>query len=145
MNIEKRIEKLEKELAELKAEQYPIYKRNKEDHFIVKFIDLQEGEVVDIFDSLRVEHRTSEWRPHTITKIWEDVPYDRERGFFDRQLILAWNNSNICKRELRFYDAINKNTFLATGERDGLRFDNYEAYKGEYPDWAKEAYGKLED
>ena len=64
----------------------------------------------------------------------------------DKALVWCWDNHWICGTELRFYDAKNKTTFkISDGDRAGFKFDNYELYKGEYPDWAKEAQKKLED
>ena len=64
----------------------------------------------------------------------------------DKELVWCWDNYTHFYRELRFYDSKNNRTFREiTGERRGASYDNYEPFEGEWPDWAKEAYERLED
>lgn len=64
----------------------------------------------------------------------------------DKALIWCWEDGKEYGRVLVFYDAKNNKTFCtANGYRTGDRYSNYELYKGEYPEWAKEAQKKLED
>ena len=58
----------------------------------------------------------------------------------DKALVWCWDDKNTA-----FYDARNKCVFNHFGKRNGFSYDNYELYKGEYPDWAKEALKTLED
>ena len=61
----------------------------------------------------------------------------------DKQLVWCWDDTYV--RELRFYDAKNKCPYRVDGQRDGLLFNNYEPYKGDWPEWAIEAQKTLED
>jgi hypothetical protein len=149
MEIQNRIEKLEKELAELKAElktEYPMYKRSTVSKCIVKFTGRTEGEVMVVGNGVHTKGEFSTgWIPHGVKTIWEDVIYDEEKGMFDKQLVWCWNIISTHSRVARFYDAINKCSYTCMGERHGLEFDSYEPYKGEYPEWARRVYDKLED
>ena len=63
----------------------------------------------------------------------------------EKELVWAWDTSYYTKLA-GFYDAKNKCLFKAVyGERKGPQFSNYAPYEGEWPEWAKEAYKKLED
>ena len=64
----------------------------------------------------------------------------------DKALVWCWEDGEEYGRVLVFYDAKNNKAFCTVnGDRTGDRCSNYELYKGEYPDWAKEAQKKLED
>ena len=64
----------------------------------------------------------------------------------DKALVWCSDECSPYYRELRFYDAKNKNTFTrGEGLRNGGSFNNYELYQGEYPEWAKKAQKELED
>ena len=64
----------------------------------------------------------------------------------DKELVWCWNASIPYGKCLRFYDAKNNCTFdTLNGSRDCSEFYYYAPYKGEWPDWAKEAQKKLED
>jgi hypothetical protein len=149
MTLQERIEKLEKELAELKAKcniEYPIFKRSKENGYIVKFTGLKKGSVIYIGDSdFCINHLSFDWIPHTNTDIWEDIAYDEKRKLFDKQLVWCWDEHTKCARQLKFYDAKNKCVFDSKGYRTSIIYDHYKPWEGEYPDWAKEAYKILED
>ena len=63
----------------------------------------------------------------------------------DKELVWAWDDDDDCRRAAIFYDYQNNCSFSYSGERDGHIFDNYAPFEGEYPEWAKEAFNKLED
>ena len=68
----------------------------------------------------------------------------------DKALVWCWNDNCIAARSLGFYDAKNNSIFTLYGERDTGKIPldfiyHIELYKGEYPEWAKEALIKLED
>ena len=64
----------------------------------------------------------------------------------DKELVWVWDSHYEYGRQLRFYDAEYKTTFNVTsGKRGGSSYENYAPYEGEWPEWAKEAYKKLED
>jgi len=64
---------------------------------------------------------------------------------FDKELVWGWDESYTAYRNVGFYDAINRCMFQIDGERDGYAWDNYAPFDGELPEWAKEAYKKLQD
>jgi hypothetical protein len=150
MEIQNKIDKLEKELAKLKSEcvmKYPVYKRVIDNSTTVEFTGLTEGRLLEAGEDCDIDvgESLTTWVPHTNKKVWEDVIYDKERGLFDKQLVWCWGNETIFARAVRFYDAINKCVFGYDGERNGNVYDNYEPYAEKCPEWVKEAYDKLED
>ena len=62
----------------------------------------------------------------------------------DKQLVWCWDDEELV-RAIRFYDAVNNCTFDSGGYRKGSRYDHYEPYTGEYPEWAKEAVKQLQN
>jgi len=83
--------------------------------------------------------------PHTAPDTWQQLAVCPKTGFFDGQLVWAWDGYYKYSRTLRFYDSKNSTTFNEThGGRCGASVDNYEAYEGEYPEWALEAFNKLD-
>ena len=125
--------------------EYPLYFESTYDGTIVKFTDINTGVTVKLGTHSLVDIgiSTDSWTPHT-DAVWKPVAYNEERDLFDKQLVWCWDNETNC-RIARFFDAKNDEAFYADGSRHGVEFNNYEAYRGEYPEWAKEAYKTLED
>jgi len=124
---------------------YPIFKKSKVTNVIVKFIGPNEATV--LFDPNNQHNNDSgyDWVEHTDTDSWEDVPYDKERGFWHGQPVWFWGNNDTHVRQVRFYNVKNQATFSYTGYTHGVGFGNYEAVKPEhYEDWMYEAYKTLE-
>ena len=88
---------------------------------------LKDGSIVfNTYYSLNITHE--EWEPA------------------DKELVWCWDNNKPFIRSLCFYDVKNRCTFYDdSGRRDGMSYDNYAPYEGEWPEWAKEAYKKLVD
>lgn len=64
----------------------------------------------------------------------------------DKDLVEAFNSELSFSRVTGFYDAKHDSLFFASGQRDGARFYNYRVIpKDQWPEWAHEAYPKLED
>ena len=65
----------------------------------------------------------------------------------DKSLCYAWDDCNIFVIFVLFYDAINDCAFIMdSGERGGATFKNYEEIpRNQWPQWAVDAYDKLED
>lgn len=64
----------------------------------------------------------------------------------DKDLVEAWDGEVSCARVTCFYDAKNDCIFFEGGERDGMEYDYYKVIpKDQWPEWAHEAYPKLED
>ena len=125
---------------------YPLYFESAHDGTIVKFTGFITGVTVKLgTDSLvDIGISTNSWVPHT-NEIWTPVAYNKEKDLFDKQLVWAWDDDDTHRRTVRFYDAINDGVFSYCGKRRHFMFSNYEAYEGEYPEWATEAYKTLED
>ena len=68
----------------------------------------------------------------------------KKTGFFDGQLVWCWDDNDTHSRVLRFYEAKHKCTYQFDGTRGGTRFNNYEPFEGNYPDWALDAFQTLE-
>jgi hypothetical protein len=124
---------------------YPIFKRIKTSGAIVKFTDLQTGEVVWKGNYIRdIGYTDITWNPHTDKGTWADVAYDAERDLWDTQPVYAWDRAATHFIAIAFYDAINKTVFSFDGARNGLSYINYEAIKPEhYPERLLEAHKTL--
>jgi hypothetical protein len=154
MNIEQRIEYLEKQLDILKMQckqqpefEYPIYMQSIESKVIVKFTGLHEGYLVDDVRGGRdIGQFNHGWYPHTDANAWQPIAFDEGRGIADKQLCECWFNTHTHCRVLRFYDAVNKCTFNVKGKRNGISYDDYIPIPyADYPEWAIEAEKTLED
>ena len=156
-NLKKQIEVLEYKLAKFqnptetkpKADweyAYPLYFESTYDGTIVKFTDINTGVTVKLGTHSLVDIgiSTDSWTPHT-DAVWKTVAHNKERDLFDKQLVWGWDNDDTHRRILRFYNAMDDYVLSYRGKRIMYKVDNYEAYKGEYPEWAKEAYKTLED
>lgn len=144
--LEQKYQELGQEIERLKNSkvQYPIYCRSKESNSVVKFNSIQEGVFVKQSLVSDVGERIKCFIPHTDTDIWQQLKVCPETGFFDGQLVWCWDEEDTHQRTLRFFDALNHLTFSNTGKRDGLFWQNYEPYEGNYPDWAQKAFETLE-
>ena len=80
-------------------------------------------------------------------KFWSDVKDEYKQPLEHKQLVWAWDNNSICERSICFYSVIINNIFDIIGKNNNTYWkpDNIELYEGEWPEWAKEAYNKLED
>ena len=63
----------------------------------------------------------------------------------DKELVWCWDTTYTCGKLLKFYDGKHRDTYRFNGMRDGMRYKHYAPYKGEYPQWAKDAQKRLED
>lgn len=148
--LEQKYLELGKEIETLKKQsnneefKYPIYCKLKELSLVVKFTDLRTGEVVVNSKYSKLGERNNEWRTHTDINTWQQLNVCEKTGFFDGQLVWCWDNDDTHTRDLKFYDAKNKCTYIFNGKRDGCNYDNYESFEGNYPDWALEAFQTLE-
>lgn len=144
--LEQKYQELGQEIERLKKSevQYPIYCRSKETDSIVKFNSLQEGVYVKNSIVLDVGEIGNNFIPHTDTDHWQQLEVCPETGFFDGQLVWCWDNIHTSSRALVFYNAKHKRAFNHKGERIGVKWDNYEPYEGNYPDWAQKAFETLE-
>ena len=145
LELGKEIEALKKQNLDKEEEiKYPIYCKSKYSSLVVKFTGLQSVEVVVNSKHYNIGDKSTTWISHTDTKTWQQLEVCEITGFFDGQLVWCWDNNDTHARYLRFYDVKNKSTFYYNGTRNGARFNNYEPFEGNYPDWALEAFQTLE-
>lgn len=144
--LEQKYQELSQEIERLKKSEvkYPIYCRSKDTDSIVKFNSLKEGVYVKQSIVMDVGERGNNFIPHTDTEIWQQLEVCSETGLFDGQLVWVWDNHRKHQRILTFYDTWCKSSFDGQGERYGYRWDNYEPYEGNWPDWAQEAFKTLQ-
>ena len=142
LELGKEIEALKKQ-SEKEEFNYPIYCKHKNSSLVVKFTELQSGEVVVNSFPSKVGNKSTNWIKHTDTKTWQQLEVCEETGFFDGQLVWCWSHDDTHCRYLRFYDVKNKCTFYYDGNRGGTCFGIYEPFERNYPDWALEAFQTL--
>ena len=63
----------------------------------------------------------------------------------DKELVWAWDDDDIAKRYLVFFDSRYDGCFSYVGKRAGTCYNHYAPFDGEHPQWAKEALQNLED
>ena len=143
LELGKEIEALKKQNAEKEKIKYPIYCKLKGSSLVVKFTGLQEGKLVVNSKHTKIEETFKEWRIFTDINTWQQLDVCEKTGFFDGQLIWCWDYNNAHYRTLKFYDAKNECTYCYDGTRAGDYYCNYEPFKGNYPDWALEAFQTL--
>ncbi len=143
-NIEVTKAELEEALKEFdKPEfEYPMAFMSKHTNgLIVLFDGISLGKVVSKVPKYDIGYTSVYWTKHTDTDVWQQIPYDKERGFYHGQMIYCWYNDCTHCVHIRFYNAIDKCTFDYDGELAGSYFDNYSATMPEFID---KAYDTLE-
>lgn len=122
-------EQLEQMQAEFNKPEYdyPLaFKSKTAGNLIVVFTALTTGIEVSSENS-KVQ---DDWTPHT-EYVWEPIPYNEERGLYDKQPVACWDDRHKYSRTVRFYDALNDSTFAHNGERSGYVYHNYKPYYGD--------------
>jgi hypothetical protein len=157
MNIEQQIKCLQTQLDALREQckqqpefEYPIYMQAFDSKGVVKFTSLNCGTVVvqgkcasnsPVGQVIQIPSL-----PHTNTDYWKPITFNEKLGIADKQLCECWDGIHTHTRNLRFYDAVNRQTFTIKGKRKGSLFDYYRPIPyADYPDWAIEAEKTLED
>ena len=144
LELGKEIEALKKQNTEKEKSKYPIYCKLKDSSLVVKFKGLRQGKTAINNTFNNVGNKSSIWQNHTDTNAWKQLDVCEKTGFFDGQLVWCWSSIDTHQRYLKFYDVKNKTTYFYSGKRNGNRYDNYEPFEGNYPDWALEAFKTLE-
>lgn len=146
--LEQKYQELGQEIERLKKSEvkYPIYCVYKDNNLIVKFNSLKCGTVVMQDGDWDVGEEGVDWIRHTNTDTWERLEVCPKTGFFDRQLVWAWDNDDTHQRSLRFYCVKYKHAYMYNGTSNYYytHYDNYEPYEGNWPEWAQEAFKTLE-
>ena len=145
------IKKMQAQYDELMNEpefEYPLLMKSKETGQIARFDGLEDRTTV--WPSLKyleyeVGDHSTHSIAHTVTDVWQPVPYDKERGLWHGQPVMVWDDADTHERRLRFYDAVNECAFDFEGESDGYPWNNIEPVKPEhYEPWMYKAYETLE-
>ena len=144
LELGKEIEALKKQNTEKKEITYPIYCKLKHSSLVVKFTELQSGEVAVDGKCYKTKATIFDCKECTDTRFWQQLDVCEKTGFFDGQLVWCWSHDDTHTRILKFYDVKYKCSYQFDGCRKGHVFDNYEPFEGNYPDWALEAFQTLE-
>ena len=142
LELGKEIEALKKQ-SEKEEFEYPIYCKFKDSSLVIKFTGLQSGEAVVNSKHYNIGDKSTTFRSHADTNVWQQLNVCEETGFFDGQLVWCWDNYDTHERSLKFYYVKNKCTYMFDGIKDGTDYDNYAPFEGNYPDWALKAFQTL--
>lgn len=128
---------------------------------IVEFVSIDEGESLPIKIKAYPKTTGKSWY---VRLSWEglySVGFDGECTLFpdknqrdwdkfeppipDKALIWFWDNDFKSQRVLGFYDGKYNTAFDICGIRNGSRYDNYELFEGDEPEWVEKAREMLDD
>ena len=144
LELGKEIEALKNQVTDKEKFKYPIYCKLKGSSLVVKFTGLESGEVVVNSKHYNIKGKSTAWRSHIDSDVWQQLDVCEKTGFFDGQLVWCWDNDATHVRTLRFYDVKNECTYCYDGSKGGSTYSKYEPFEGNYPDWALEAFQTLE-
>ena len=144
LELGKEIEALKKQNTEKEEIKYPIYRKLKDSSLVVRITGLNSGELVVNDKYYKVGEHIKNWSKFNNNNVWQQLGVCEKTGFFDGQLVWCWEEDDTHIRYLKFYEAKHKGTYQFDGTRCGTRFNNYEPFEGNYPDWALEAFQTLE-
>ena len=113
---------------------YPICCRAKLTGEVVVFTGIKKGEVlkVDKDEYYHLGCKSENFHPHTNKNIWEEIPYDKERGFYHKQLVYCWDNCDTHIVNMQFYDVFNGTVYAYQGSDLESFYDNYSATMPEH-------------
>ena len=143
LELGKEIEALKKQSTEKEEFEYPIYRKLIHSSLVVRITGLNSGELVVNDKYYKVGEHIKNWSSFNNNNVWQQLDVCEETGFFDGQLVWCWDKYDTHTRELNFYDAKYKRTYIFNGKNNGCIYDNYEPFEGNYPDWALEAFQTL--
>ena len=147
--LEAKYQELGREIEKLKTKgDYPKFFKHRAKGYIVKFTGLERGEVVFASSIKDIGVKSDTFSRHTNTDVWKEIPYDKETGFYHKQLVWCWDTIWTHLKQLRFYDVRNSCSFYWDGTGDSAEFDNYEPYDWSCAfinEWAVEAVKTLKD
>ena len=127
--------------------EFPVYRREKKQGFIVRFDDYEIGTIVmsDNKKGRKIGFTSEYWASCTDKDIWESVENIEIDGqnLYDTQPVWVRDVGDNMKM-LKFIDAKNKCVFRTIGERNGWEPDYIEPVKFEHiEDWMIESWKKL--
>ena len=82
LELGKEIEALKKQNTEKEKIKYHIYCKLKDSSLVVKFTELQSGEVVINNNYYNVGNKNTDWRSHTDNDVWQQLDVCEKTGFF---------------------------------------------------------------
>lgn len=100
-------------------EEYPIFKIN-EDGEIFKITTVYNRATCKLGIDL---DKTLEYDE---VKNLKTIPYNKERGLYHKQPVWCWDNEDVAKKIIKFYDCKNGCTFSYDGQLEGECFENIE-------------------
>ena len=106
---------------------FPVYRRHKENGFIVRFSSESIYEVVMSSDKdYPISSRTFTGVNFDRDDTWEQVDTVKIDGitYYDTQPVWAWDNGK-CEKTAVFFDAKNECAFWDDGSRDGLPYEHF--------------------
>ena len=132
IEIELTREELENALADFdKADEYPRCFRSisNNDPFIVLFDSIDSGTVVkSSLNSVNKGGFVDSYIPHDATSRWKEIPYNRERGFYDGQIVYAWDGGKFANgSDIGRYNCERDGIYQDNDTSDTLSYDNYSA------------------
>ena len=147
--LEAKYQELGREIEKLKTKgDYPKFFKHRAKGYIVKFTGLERGEVVFASNIKDIGVKSDSFSRHTNTDVWEEIPYNKETGFYHKQLVWCWDTIWTHLKQLRFYDVRSSCSFYWDGTGDSAEFGNYEPYDWSCDfinEWAVEAVKTLDD
>ena len=129
--LKQKINELEEQLKQEQVE-YPICCKAENRNLVVLFSSRDKGKVLKTDLGFEVTSEDESWTPHTDTRIWKEIPYDKERNLYHGQMVYCWDDNDTHTADICFYDAINKGTFNYKGDLSGDYYDNYSATMPEF-------------
>ena len=148
LELGKEIEALKNQNSEKEEFKHPIYRKLIHSSLVVRITGLNSGELVvndKYYDKYyKVGEHIKNWSNFNNNNVWQQLDVCEKTGFFDGQLVWCWDDDDTHSIILRFYEAKHKGTYQFDGTRGGTRFNNYEPFEGNYPDWVLEAFQTLE-
>jgi len=126
-------EQLEEALVEFNESDYPRCFKSKYVGVIVLFTGLRQGAIIkgEAQDGYVVGKQHDSWTPHTDITVWEEIPYDKVHGFYEKQLVYCWEHDDTHGAYVRFWDAKNSQPY-AHGGANGVRWRYYSAIMPEH-------------
>ena len=98
-------ESYKKELEAKEVYEYPIYKISIQNKQIMKFDDLTSAITISLGDGVyKLGAKHSDFVRHTNTRIWLDLPYNKDTGFYDMQIV-ACRDKDLDFENIRLYNS----------------------------------------
>lgn len=130
----------------IEVKKYPIFRRSTLTGTIVKQIEDGVLEVVMTtnMSSNKIGTILSQTKPCFDDDNWIDVEYDEENNLWDGQPVLCWDNTDIFRRVIGFYNVKNRRAYCFDGGLISYKHENCEAIQTDkYDKWIIETHDRL--